>query len=573
MKIVFKEKMVYVLLFLIVILFKCSNLLIYNFPWAGDSTLMLSGGMWFAGYDWSNYAAHGSYYGFFYPMLLSPLMRFIDEPVLLYKSMLLVNNIIVGGIALGIYYLAHERCKMCNWSSISAVMLFLVFEPICRYSDFILSEVPFMLWTLWAIIIMSKLTDTKKKNAMTLLLAIVLPLGLLIHSRCLIVYIGLLITAIVYHIVYKKSLVNYLILILIGSVEAYFINIAINYIQKAVWLSGKEVLTNSTEAMAGRISIIQHLTDLDKIKQFIVVVLSNISNYIYLSFGVFALALVTIFLLLRYYRSDIKANRSLFIILLTGILCWLGMIFSQCLISFEGVYNGDAKWLVYSRYGAPFVFLIYICMAYYLEKCELHKMQMVLLTLFVDCAAGVFFIRVLCGHLVGKDIHQTTLFNPLLTTVREYSNVMVMEKQYLYETIFLFLILTLVSIWILYKNKKMYYVVFCFLCSVLFYIRITDCWKELCDGQYKAVSASVEIAREMSNVDDENIVVIGSGTYIAEIRYGLYNRKIDIVTTTEELTISSDMIVFSSEMYDELNEGYWIFIDDRQYAYTMSDAV
>ena len=163
------DNILYVILFLIAVLSKCRTIFVYNYPWVGDSILTIAGGMWFAGYDWSNYAAHGSYYGFLYPMLLSPLMRSIDNPETLYKCMLLVNNVMFGIIAMGVFHIAYKKCNIRAVPSIAATLLFIWFGPISVFSDFILSEVPYMLWIIAVTIILCNLTEAhgRKKNMET----------------------------------------------------------------------------------------------------------------------------------------------------------------------------------------------------------------------------------------------------------------------------------------------------------------------------------------------------------------------------------------------------------------------
>lgn len=572
------DNALYVILFLTAVLSKSRTLFVYHYPWVGDSILTIAGGMWFAGYDWSNFAAHGSYYGFLYPMLLSPLMRVIDNPELLYRCMLLVNNVMFGLIAIGVFHIGYKKCKISAAPSMAATLLFIWFGPISVFSDFIMSEVPYTLWIIAVVIFLCNLTEArgKQRYVETLILSIVIPLGLMIHSRFLIIATISVFLLVIYHIIYKKALVNYGVMICVTGMEIFFVKMLVSYVQRNVWKTNTgdaATLTNSTEQVAGRITYIQRLFADGNLKIFVETMLSNISTYVYLSGGVFVLAAITVFLLIRHHLVDIIKNKKLFIVFIMGVFSWSAMIFCQCLVSFEGIAMGtNLKWLIYTRYASPFLFLIYICMAYYIDKYAINIKRISFWVVLLSLISAKWYLWILLDKLGEKEVGDSMMFKKLMLPADDYTHVTVMKNSYLFESILAFTVITVISCLILYKNKLRIYVLFLCLCSLGFYIRVSDYWILLCDRQYNGVKASVDIARELTSYDsDYNLIVLGDGEYLPEMRYGLYNRDFEIVKTIDELPLINDEIVFSNRQYDELPDGYWVTIEDGQYVYTRSE--
>ena len=205
----------YLIVFFLVFLYKTLNLIKYSFPWAGDSILTIAGGMYFAGYDWSKFAAGNSYYGFLFPMLLSPLMRFIDDPVLLYKSMLGVSDLVMALNVTILYYIMRKRLLVDRYYSSIICIAFITYEPVAIFSDFILSEVPLMTWILAETLLLLSLLSGTNIRFKSAIFSILMPLGILIHARCLIVWVSFFFVIALYRIVYKEALLWYPSLILI----------------------------------------------------------------------------------------------------------------------------------------------------------------------------------------------------------------------------------------------------------------------------------------------------------------------------------------------------------------------
>ena len=61
---------------------------------------------WFNGYDWSQTVSAGGYYGYFQSLFYIPVFWFVDDPMLQYRVMILINGVLMSFAPVIVYFLS-----------------------------------------------------------------------------------------------------------------------------------------------------------------------------------------------------------------------------------------------------------------------------------------------------------------------------------------------------------------------------------------------------------------------------------------------------------------------------------
>ena len=66
----------------------------------------------FAGYNWTESTSIAGYYGTGFSVLYTPLFLLIDDPVLLYRSLVFVQSMLISAVAPIAYYIMNKYFKI-----------------------------------------------------------------------------------------------------------------------------------------------------------------------------------------------------------------------------------------------------------------------------------------------------------------------------------------------------------------------------------------------------------------------------------------------------------------------------
>lgn len=73
---------------------------------------------WFNGYDWSQTVSAGGYYGYFQSLFYIPVFWFVDDPMLQYRVMILINGVLMSFAPVIVYFLARKWFGVRKLSSV-----------------------------------------------------------------------------------------------------------------------------------------------------------------------------------------------------------------------------------------------------------------------------------------------------------------------------------------------------------------------------------------------------------------------------------------------------------------------
>lgn len=177
----------------------------------GDELFAMGPAAKLVGYDWSGVMQSYRYYGYGYTALLVPFLKFIHEPILLYRMLVLFMALAQSASAPIAYHLMKKYLKVDNdkvlcISSICCSYLVAV-RAVYTYPEFIYVLV---MWLLaWVLLRINASVDSKKKKRVyTIFLILILFYASTVHSRATAVWIAIILGIVYYGWVYHKTLVS-----------------------------------------------------------------------------------------------------------------------------------------------------------------------------------------------------------------------------------------------------------------------------------------------------------------------------------------------------------------------------
>ena len=88
------------------------------FNLAPDEYAVTAVAAWFNGYDWSQTVSAGGYYGYFQSLFYIPVFWFVDDPMLQYRVMILINGVLMSFAPVIVYFLARKWFGVRKLSSV-----------------------------------------------------------------------------------------------------------------------------------------------------------------------------------------------------------------------------------------------------------------------------------------------------------------------------------------------------------------------------------------------------------------------------------------------------------------------
>lgn len=225
-------------IYLIVLVPRIVNVLLYAYPLLnpGDELYLFAVPATLAGYDWSSAMPGYRYYGPGFSVFLTPLFKYMEDPVALYRIALVIITCIQGAISLIAYYIMTHYMQVKNkmFLIITSVMLgyALSLQNTYMYNEHI------YVVAVWITILMlfkayEYRNNNKKHMAYTILLSVVMLYALIVHARAVTLMIAVVIIYVLILLFFRIKIVKIVPLVF---------TLGIGYI-------GNTLLTNHTVEM------------------------------------------------------------------------------------------------------------------------------------------------------------------------------------------------------------------------------------------------------------------------------------------------------------------------------------
>lgn len=576
---VLSDRIIALLLFFATVCIEGIQILYRSQPFIADEVYTMSGGMFFAGYDVSSYMSHYKLYNFGYTMLLSPLYRFIENPVVLYRCTLLCN-VILHGITIVIIYKLLRVCF--GYDNVKSVLMALVSGCsflVLQFGMYVYNETPlvFLVWVVFALLIV--IIDKKgwTQALLSIVIAVFTGYAYIIHSRCIVFFAVVALVVLLYLLVYRKWLVNPIAFGIPFAGMIFGAKKLVDYVQVHLYLKGlNEDMGNSVEAVAGatsRYKVFMSLEGIGKlIKQFF-----SLATSLNIVTGGFIL-LATIFSLYQLGRickkSQLTANKKLFVAGVFSIVSFWGMV--AC-IAVSGAASGILRFLAYIRYFTPFIgpFLLFAMISLLKNMNCIKRTTLYTWSALGNVIAVLVFVFYSYPLLQGSSMKQngTTYF---FMAFARYKEQVLFSKGVIAIALATMLAGTVVFL-ILFHKKRYLYMAIAFLGFSMLLIHQVEIRQNrpAAERKYKLNDATWKLIKEDVLPEDIQIYYGDENRYSQVTMTTLFAEEPYYLPDKNAVSDLSEAVLLTNEPEDYMycEDSYVFKVDKHEYIITQSEEV
>ena len=337
---------------------------------------------WFNGYDWSKTVSAGGYYGYFQSLFYVPVFWFVDDPMLRYRVMLLINGVLMSFAPVIVYFLARKWFGVRKLSSVFIAIVCGLYPAYMLLTKYTWNETLCCLLPWVFALLMYKslrsLKDTShsgravfRQQLWAVLAGLTLVAAYATHGRMIaMLAAGVVLELVVLFTMKRKvfALSGFFASVVIGFFADKMMK---GYLQNVLWLKSQsdKASVNTIENTLGRIFDL----DPDNLMHFPQTLIGHFFYFISSTYGFGAIAMVLIISgLVMYYVTRNRAKKGTaelsadgkaktYITSSLAIFCWfaflvMGAIFVVS-VGFKAtstVFNTRADTTIFGRYIETF---------------------------------------------------------------------------------------------------------------------------------------------------------------------------------------------------------------------------
>ncbi len=215
-----------------------------------DELATLAGGAFLGGKDWSGIVSQAGYYGFGFTALFAPLFHLSDDPILIYRLILVVESVMQASIALMAFYLMKRYFKIEHKWFLTVASIACSYMVVTR-TMIVFNEhaLIFCSWLICVLLfrLLEHQNDSRKKAIDTVLLMALLSYTLLLHTRSWMYWIVFVIFYVIYFIRNRRSFLAILPGIITAVIGVGGGRFLIHRMQERIWMAddSSELLNSS----------------------------------------------------------------------------------------------------------------------------------------------------------------------------------------------------------------------------------------------------------------------------------------------------------------------------------------
>ena len=573
------DRTVSVVLFLLLCVIEGSLIIFRTQPFISDELYTMTGGMFFAGFDVSSYMCHHKLYNFGYTMLLAPLFRMIEDPIVLYRC-LLGCNVMLHGVTLVIIY--NLIRKQFHYDTVKSIFMSLVSGCsflVLQFGMYVYNETPlvFLVWVVFALLITVIDKTGWKKCLLSVAIAFFTGYAYIIHSRCIVFFAVVALIVVLYLLVYRKWLVNPIAFgipfvgVIIGARKL------VDYVQVNLYLKGlNEDLGNSVEAVAGATSRYKVFMSLEGIGKLIAQFFSLATSLNLVTGGFILIAtILALYQLARICKkSKLQDNKKQFVAGVFSVVSFWGMV--AC-IAVSGAASGILRFLAYIRYFTPFIgpFLLFAMLALIENIGTMKKTCLYGCTILGSVVAVLTYVFYTFPRLEGTSMTQNgTLF--FLLAFSRYEEQMYFSKSVLAIALAIMLAGTTVFLLLFHKKRYLYMAVAFLGFSVLLTHQVEIRQnRPAAERKYKLNDATWKLVKEDILPEDIQIYYGGIRRYCQVTLTTLFAEEPYFLPDMNEVKDLSEAVLLTDEPEDYMycEDSYVFKVDKHEYIITQSEEV
>lgn len=524
-----------------------------------------------SGHNWIPTVKYHSYHGVGYTIFMTPFFAFVKSGIVAHRI------ILVFALLLKIVFAELLFCMFFDYFELGTCVSFsLSIMYICgplggdEYGLSAMSETPFAFCLFMAVYMWMKYIKRRKKIHYIMAM-ICFAYTYLIHSRCLILYISLVITGVIYIIRERPLVIDILKKIAIFTIVLWVVYCLLNVVQGAVYLveEGKQLTNDPGMVLSESSDQIKKLLQVEWIIDTLKICFSLTTAQCMITLGVGTIALLCcIYVIFMELTGTNKFSKSIFYLSMISVLCIFGMNFAIGIQSVERVRSGDFAWLTYIRYAEPFWILPYIVLSYMLKHALSSELRNVILLGTVSCGGfiNLFLAKILSeGNGLAWSVLNRLFYRPYFD-VKGYF--------FIFIKVMYISTLILVIVW----NSKFYkkigiIMLMCMMMTINYQYEkyYVDKQRE----EYEAVDRSNELIDKLTQFNPE--IQIN-----ADVNALMYSSKLQFLTfdVTLNYALNTQNFPYGNIMFTDVDNYVFdnpdisrIQIDEDEYVYVFDDVL
>lgn len=436
-----KEIIYQTVLFAITLFIQAFFVLFLNIPKIPDEVNPLAFGFFLKGNDWSQYLmADGYYYKYGQLLFYLPFLLMIQDKIILYRTLLLINSIIASCIPVcafkivSVYLKSKNNIKNFMLALLIGTIPAVVFNSKLCWAEPILMLIP---WVILLLILRSMEKQHMEKITWlnSILIAMVSVYAYMVHSRGIVFLIATIICIVFIRFKLKNKGIK--CIPFLGTVFILLIfDIQISKIIKSILYSKEELIGGSISWLNKE--MILNLFSLKGMKVYLEEIFGWLFSSITGTYGLTGLGLIISFFLIIQVKRWEKYSEQELIIVLFSFLCFIGALVLGTLFFYNDIWQfrdmemlkrGDK--LIYGRYlDSANVCICFIAVYYLMIKLQaLARMKIILSITLFHIARGIFI------SAIAEKINGTITYPHVLVTVDYLCNINDCERGGLYSTV------------------------------------------------------------------------------------------------------------------------------------------
>lgn len=525
-----------------------------------------------AGKDWSNVLSSGSaYYGFGFYSWMALYFKITDDPYLIYRLICITDAVIQAFCGIICYFIVsrflNKKESYIENSLVSVLCSYLVVVRVQCYNENGLILIAWLTTLLLCLIVNE--VNQKKKSIYSCLIWIIAVYGLTIHTRAIILVVALICTALLYRILYKENLFSKIsyFLVLIGFALSKFL---IKCVQQLLWHTGDGTIHNASIDVGSHLGNF-NFGDINAWKAILITTIGQISALNLFSGGLLIISLcLVIVCLLNKWKESTPQIKCIFVISLTFLICFAGMIGGLTITWGDGVYeaisqglkNQDVyKALTYVRYAGAYMAPLIMCGLIELLSRQSKNRSYIFGIAIISIVTHAYWIKNIVPW-IENCLNAFEVFIPFaFRKPREGINI----NMYMLVTVWFIILINCFVILAIKNRKKIYLcIITAFLCFEFLY---TGYYNDVfyCKDHSMMAINSYEVLQELSAKDSDfefDKIYMYNGDFIREQFY--FNNKTivkDVPRNEENAILLYEGDLNNSDFNDAINIEEYVVLD------------
>ena len=562
--------------------------MVCNLPFAwpystGDEYLMMAIPTKLAGIDWKNVLDnYYRYYGLGFSILSYPLFKNRVSMIIIYRFLVIIE-ILVGSLTVFFSFFALTNFFKVSKEKVFFLSILSGFLTSISYT-YIYNENVYSAWVWGAfciILCLNKYRGRKEQYLFSILFLVNYSFALAVHQRAITLIVCYAAIFIIWGILEKKRLGNFLIVVgggfAIYKLNRIFIDWQFEYLFPDSGNTAENVLNVD-------VNVKMNFSEIFTVDYFVNAIRALIGQVCTINFYFAGFAFLVIIYGIYIIKNKRKENNNFFLLLLFGTICMA--------VTFGGQYNGGAgdiieifknqdyntdsiRLLYYHRYLFPYFAPVFICTTALIDKNVIITTRIIKRYLLLEMAIYLLCIKCVYQYSFGSKNHTS---NALRGIIEAYTlGIISAEEIQMIQITIVLLILIIIVFWVLLQKKKNGK----FILAILLAMLVLRTSYDVTDGLYiyhkhylrvnkmiDFINQEPEAAHQLSFYSPIYIIKETSQGLGLITQINLYDYPFTFSMPPED---ASEAVLFAYNNYslqDMENKGYkFIMLDENQVIY------